>query len=46
VYFLRATKRVAGLRVLTPAKERRERREALAPAARARESLTTSDTLK
>jgi len=43
VYFLRATKRVAGMRVLTPAKERRERRKALAPAARARESLTTND---
>jgi SAM-dependent methyltransferase len=46
VYFLRATKRIAGIRVLTPAKERRERRKALAPAARARESLTTSDTSK
>jgi SAM-dependent methyltransferase len=44
VYYLRATKKVAGLRVLTPAWERRERRNrALAPAARARESLTTRE---
>jgi SAM-dependent methyltransferase len=42
VYFLRATKKVAGIRVLTPAWERRERRKrALAPAARAKEGLTT-----
>jgi SAM-dependent methyltransferase len=43
VYFLRATKKVLGMRVLTPAWERRERRKkALAPAARAREGITTS----
>lgn len=43
IYFLRATKRVLGMRVITPAWQRRERREkALAPA---RESLTTSDRL-
>lgn len=42
VYFLRATKHVAGLRVLTPSWQRRERRnKALSPAARAKESLTT-----
>jgi SAM-dependent methyltransferase len=42
VYFLRATKKVAGMRVLTPTWERRERRKrALAPAARAKEGLTT-----
>jgi len=41
VYYLRATKKVLGMRVLTPAWERRERRKALAPAARAREGLTT-----
>lgn len=42
VYYLRATKKVAGMRVLTPAWERRERRKrALAPAARAKEGLTT-----
>jgi len=42
VYFLRATKKVAGMRVLTPAWERRERRKrALVPAARAKEGLTT-----
>ncbi|MEO8536490.1 MAG: class I SAM-dependent methyltransferase [Betaproteobacteria bacterium] len=42
VYYLRATKKVLGMRVLTPAWERRERREkALAPAGRAREGLTT-----
>ena len=41
VYFLRATKKVLGMRLLEPAWERRERRkEALAPAARAREGLT------
>jgi SAM-dependent methyltransferase len=40
VYFLRATKKVLGMRVLAPAWQRRERREkALAPA-RAREGLT------
>ena len=45
VYFLRATKRVLGMRMLTPAWQRRERRDkALAPA-RAREGLTTSDQL-
>jgi hypothetical protein len=44
VYFLRATKKVIGMRVLTPAWQRRERREkALAPAARAREGLTTRE---
>jgi hypothetical protein len=42
VYYLRATKKVLGMRLLTPAWERRERRKkALAPAARAREGLTT-----
>jgi SAM-dependent methyltransferase len=41
VYYLRATKKVIGMRLLTPAWERRERRKALAPAARAREGLTT-----
>ena len=46
VYFLRATKKVLGMRVLTPAWQRRERRKkALAPA-RAREGLTTSDRLR
>jgi len=44
VYFLRATKKVLGMRVLTPAWQRRERRKkALAPAARARDGLTTSE---
>lgn len=44
VYFLRATKKVAGMRVITPAWERRERRKkALAPAARAKESLTAAE---
>jgi hypothetical protein len=45
VYFLRATKKVLGMRVITPARELRERREeALAPVGpgRARESLTTN----
>jgi hypothetical protein len=43
VYYLRATKKVLGMRVLAPAWQRRERRtKALAPAARARESLTTN----
>lgn len=43
VYFLRATKRVMGMRVITPAWQRRERREkALSPA---REGLTASDRL-
>jgi hypothetical protein len=42
VYFLRATKKVLGMRLLTHAWQRRERRtKALAPAAGARESLTT-----
>jgi SAM-dependent methyltransferase len=42
VYYRRATKKVLGLRVLTPAWQRRERRtKSLAPAAGARESLTT-----
>jgi hypothetical protein len=42
VYYLRATKKVLGMRILAPAWERRERRKkALAPAARAREGLTT-----
>jgi hypothetical protein len=45
VYYLRATKKVLGMRVLAPAWERRERRtRALAPAARAREGLTTHTT--
>ncbi|MBN8479338.1 MAG: class I SAM-dependent methyltransferase [Burkholderiales bacterium] len=44
VYFLRATKHVAGLRMLAPSWQRRERRnKALSPAARARESLTTRE---
>jgi SAM-dependent methyltransferase len=43
VYYLRATKRVSGMRVITPARERRERARSLVPAARARESLTSSD---
>ena len=43
VYFLRATKKVAGMRVIAPAWERRERRKkALAPAARAKEGLTAA----
>jgi SAM-dependent methyltransferase len=42
VYYLRATKKVLGMRMLAPAWEGRERRKkALAPAARAREGLTT-----
>ena len=42
VYYLRATKKVLGMRLLTPARQRREQRtKALAPAAGARESLTT-----
>lgn len=41
-YFLRATKRVAGMRVIMPARERRERRKAFAPATRrSGETLTT-----
>ncbi|MEP6677839.1 MAG: hypothetical protein ABJB78_00975, partial [Betaproteobacteria bacterium] len=45
VYYLRATKKVLGMRVIMPARELRERREeALAPAGsgRVRESLTTN----
>ena len=43
VYFLRATKKVAGMRVIAPAWQRRERRKkALAPAARAKEGLTAA----
>jgi SAM-dependent methyltransferase len=42
VYFLRATKRVTGMRVITPARAQGERRNALATAGRARESLRTS----
>ena len=41
VYFLRATKHVHGMRVITPSKQRRQRRTAFVPAARARETLTT-----
>jgi SAM-dependent methyltransferase len=41
VYFLRATKHVHGMRVITPARQRRERRRAFVPAARARETLTS-----
>ena len=41
VYFLRATKHVHGMRVITPAWQRRQRRSAFVPAARARETLTT-----
>ncbi len=42
VYYLRATKKVLGMRVLTPAWQRRERRtKELAPATGAQESLTT-----
>jgi hypothetical protein len=41
VYYLRATKRVTGMRVLTPTWQRRQRRnKSLSPA---REGLTTSD---
>ena len=44
VYFLRAMKRVVGMRVITPAWNRRGQREkALAPATRAREGLTTTN---
>ena len=47
VYFLRATKKVLGMRVITPAWQQRERREeALAPTARAREGLTTQERLR
>jgi hypothetical protein len=43
VYFLRAMKRVAGMRVIMPARVRRERRKAFAPATRReRETLTFS----
>jgi SAM-dependent methyltransferase len=42
VYFLRATKRVTGMRVITPAWQRRERRNKAYQPARAREGLTTS----
>jgi len=48
VYYLRATKKVLGMRVITPARELRERREeALAPAGSggAREGLTSHGTL-
>ena len=41
VYFLRATKHVHGMRIITPAKPRRQRPSAFVPAARARETLTT-----
>ena len=42
VYYLRATKKVLGMRLLAPAWERRERhKKELAPAALAREGLTT-----
>jgi len=44
VYFLRATKRVTGMRVITPAWQRRERRDKAYAPARAREGLTTSKT--
>ncbi|HVE49166.1 MAG TPA: methyltransferase domain-containing protein [Casimicrobiaceae bacterium] len=43
VYFLRATKNVKGMRVITPAKQRRERRHAFVPDARARETLTMTE---
>ena len=42
VYFLRATKRVQGMRIITPAWQRRERQRAFAPAGRVRETLTTT----
>jgi SAM-dependent methyltransferase len=43
VYFLRAMKRVVGMRVITPAwNQRGQREKALAPATRAREGLTTT----
>jgi len=43
VYYLRATKKVIGMRLLTPAWQRRERRNrALAPATRAREIVTST----
>jgi len=41
VYFLRATKHIHGMPVITPAWQRRERQRAFVPAARARETLTT-----
>ncbi len=41
IYFLRATKRVHGIRLITPSKQRRQRRRAVVTAPRARESLTT-----
>lgn len=44
VYFLRAMKRVAGMRVITPAWNHRAQSEkALSPATRAREGLTTRE---
>ncbi len=41
VYFLRATKRVLGMRVITPTWARRVRKKALAPAARQARELVT-----
>ena len=41
VYYLRATKHIHGMRVITPAWQRRERQRAFVPAGGARESLTT-----
>lgn len=46
VYFLRATKRVPGMRMITPARAGRERLAALPTGARARESLRAGDPLK
>ena len=40
VYYLRATKKVLGMRVLTPAWQRRERRNKAIVPARTREGLT------
>jgi SAM-dependent methyltransferase len=42
IYFLRATKRIPGMRVIMPARVPRQRRRAVAAAARASESLRAS----
>jgi hypothetical protein len=41
IYYLRATKHVQGLRVITKAWQRREQRRAFVPAAGAQETMTT-----
>ncbi len=46
VYFLRATKHVNGMRLLTPAFQRRERRKKALTPARAREGLSASKGLR